>query len=241
MRAFIFSLDAFVAFTLALVAIYSLIFFSSVPSAYYYLLTQGHYLSRDALMSLSTTVCSDAYGECTASGSLLDNIVAQDNVVHRMNLISNTVGAMVPTQFGYIMEMSSDQGQNWGVLYDTGAVPSDPHAKKSKKLAVATQVMTFGYGGKVTKLQTSPYQYASCWGEGIIGGNESGSSMTGGWETIDFGVITCGITTTTVDNGDGTTSNTTRIIGNTYPSDIIGGGDLVPSSDVKIVKLTIFI
>jgi hypothetical protein len=240
MRAFIFSLDAFVAFTLALVAIYSLIFFSSVPSAYYYLLTQGHYLSRDVLLALSTTYCSDAYGECEASSSLLDNIVAQDNPVHRANLISNTVGSMVPTQFGYIMEMSGDEGQTWGLLYDTASVPADPHAKKSKKLAVATQVMTFGYSGKMYKLQTSPYQYASCTGEGIMGGNESGGGGTSGWQTIDFGIITCGTTTTTVDNGDGTTSNVTRNIGNTNPSDILGG-DLVPSSDVKIVKLTIFI
>lgn len=242
MRAFIFSLDAFVAFTLALVAIYSLIFFSSVPSAYYYLLTQGHYLSRDVLMSLSTTACSDDYGECKASGSLLDNIVAQDSPAHRTSLIQNTVGSMVPDQFGYIMEMSSDRGQTWGLLYDTGAEPADAHAKTSKKLAVATQVMTFGYGGKVYKLLNSPYQYASCQGDGIMGGDADGwgGGSSSGDSNVDFGIIICGILTTIVDNGDGTTSEVVRNMGNTPPGDILGG-DLVPSSDVHIVKLTIFI
>ncbi len=240
MRAFIFSLDAFVAFTLALVAIYSLIFFSSVPSAYYYLLTQGHYLSRDVLLSLSTTACSDDYGECAADASLLDNVVAQDNVAHRTNLIKNTVGAMVPKQFGYIMEMSADEGSTWGLLYDTASDPADPHAKKSKKLAVATQVMTFGYGDRLYKLQTSPYRYISCQGEGIIGGNETGNWDFSEWQTIDFGIITCGTITTVIDNGDGTFSNSTQVIGNTDPSDILGG-DLIPSSDVRIVKLTIYI
>lgn len=241
MRAFIFSLDAFVAFTLALVAIYSLIFFSSVPSAYYYLLTQGHYLSRDVLLSLSTTACSDNYGECMATGSLLDNIVAQDNPAHQANLIQNTVGVMVPKQFGYVMEMSDDRGQNWTLLYDTAGVPADEHAKKSKKLAVATQVMTFGYGGKVFKLLNSPYQYTSCQGDGIMGGDLDGSGgSSGGSSTVDWGIITCGIITTIVDNGDGTTSEVNQTIGNTPPDELLGG-DLVPSSDVNIVKLTIYI
>lgn len=243
MRAFIFSLDAFVAFTLALVAIYSLIFFSSVPSAYYFLLTQGHYLSRDILLSMTTSACTDDYGECPADGSLLDNLVAQDDAAHRTILIRNSVGAMVPKQFGYIVEMSADEGDNWALLYDTADYPvsEDAHAKTSKKLAVATQVMTFGYGGKVYKLQTSPYRYATCNGDGIMGADGTGAGGgTGGDGTVDFGLITCGYYTSLIDNGDGTFTENEVILGNTNPSDILGG-DLVPSSDVKIVKLTIYI
>lgn len=241
MRAFIFSLDAFVAFTLALVAIYSLIFFSSVPSAYYYLLTQGHYLSRDILLALSTTACSSDYGTCKATGSLLDNIVAQDNSALRDNLIQNTVGEMVPKQFGYMLEMSSDSGQSWELLYDTASVPTDMHAKKSKKLMVATQVMTFGYGGKVYKLRSSPYNYLSCTGEGIVGEADAiGGGGAGDGKTVDFGIITCGTITRSIENSDGTFTNTTLNIGNTPPSDILGG-DLVPQADARIMKLTIFI
>ncbi|MEW6722801.1 MAG: hypothetical protein AB1324_06065 [Candidatus Micrarchaeota archaeon] len=244
MRAFIFSLDAFVAFTLALVAIYSLIFFSSVPSAFYYLLTQGHYLSRDILLSLSTTTCTDTFGVCVADGSLLDNIVAHDDAALRRSLINNTVGKMVPDQFGYVVELSDDEGVSWDVAYDTGAEAGDPHAKTSRKLTVATQVLTFGYGGKLYKLQTSPYRYNSCNGDGLIGGGAAyGGTVTGGTgETVDLGIITCGTFTETVDDGSGTgtTTNETRNIGNTYPGDILGG-DLIPSSEVRLIRLTIFI
>ena len=137
MRAFIFSLDAFVAFTLALIAIYSLIFFSSVPSSYYYLLTQGHYLSRDVLMALSTTTCTDDYGiDCTNSkGTLLENIISEEDENLQDALIVNTIGEMIPEQFGYSVDMSEDEGKNWTLLYDTasGGV-QELHAKTKKKL-----------------------------------------------------------------------------------------------------------
>jgi len=179
MRAFIFSLDAFVAFTLALVAIYSLIFFSSVPSSYYYLLTQGHFLSRDVLMALSTTDCSSDYGVCKAPGaSLLDNIVAQNESSQRTNLIQNTVGEMVPDQFGYILEMSSDSGGTWSVLYDTSQASGDDHATSRKKLTVSSQVISFGYSAAVTKPTESPYRYLTC-------GNDTSP------------VITCGVSGST--------------------------------------------
>ncbi|MFN7991887.1 MAG: hypothetical protein U0R44_07070 [Candidatus Micrarchaeia archaeon] len=255
MRAFIFSLDAFVAFTLALVAIYSLIFFSSVPSAYYYLLTQGHYLSRDILLSLSTTMCSESYGVCKVpQGSVLDNIVAQTDVGNRKSMIQSTVGAMVPIQFGYVMEMSDDEGAGWTVVYDTASEGSDPHAKSSKKLTVATQVITFGYSGKVRKLPYSPYNYLTCNGggsyngmDGTGGGNGSGTGGSFGANGTDFGIITCGQVNVSGGGGGGLgnvsgngTGNISVNVGNTHPSNILGG-DLVPSSDVRIVRLTVFI
>jgi hypothetical protein len=241
MRAFIFSLDSFVAFTLALVAIYSLIFFSSVPSAYYYLLTQGHYLSRDILLSLSTTRCDDDVYNCKAAGSLLDNIVAHDDYNQRANLIKDTVGPMVPVQFGYIVELSDSEGTDWEVAYDTRDDPadSDQHNEEVRKITVATQVITFGYGGQIYKLGVSPYKYLSCGagdGDGGAGGGAGG--VSGG--ASDFGIITCGQVTNEVDSGNGTFTNVTSNIGNTHPSDILGG-DLVPSADVRLVRLTIFI
>ncbi len=235
MRAFIFSLDAFIAFTLALVAIYSLIFFSSVPSSYYYLLTQGHYLTRDVLMSLSTTPCSDSYGICSSSGSLLDSIVSEDNVNFQKNLIQNTVGEMVPDQFGYRMEVSSNNGGSWVVVYDTANEPADEHAKRSKKLTVSSQVISFGYSGKVNKLNESPYNYLSCGGAGNEDGSGSGSTTAGG---DDWGIITCGVLEV---SGGGNGSSTEEVaIGNIHPSNIFGG-DIVPSSDVRVVRFTVYI
>lgn len=216
MRAFIFSLDAFVAFTLALIAIYSLIFFSSVPSSYYYLLTQGHYLSRDVLMALSTTPCASTDYDCSSEGaSLLDNIASQGDRDHRANLIRGTVGRMVPVQFGYVVEAINAQGGS-ETLYDTastdprigdsGLPPPRQHASARKKLSISSQVMTFGYSSTFSKPYNSIYNYLSC----NPGGNGIG------------GLVTC---------GDAGNPN----------SDINGGRDLVPSATVKVIRLTIFI
>ncbi len=213
MRAFIFSLDAFVAFSLALIAIYSLIFFSSIPSSYYFLLTQGHYLSRDALMTVTTSPCTlqDCIG--TSSGtSILDTIIYYNdtNVATGLqdSLIQDSVGNIIPPQFGYSLEISKD-GQAWTTYYDTSTL-NDPqgHSKGSNKLTVSSQVITFGYNGPVNKKPESIYNYNTCHGG------------TGG---ADGGLITCGT-------------------GNNFPPENRNGGSpLVPSANARIVKLTVFI
>jgi hypothetical protein len=232
MRAFIFSLDAFVAFTLALLAIYSLIFFSSVPSSYYYLLTQGHYLSRDVLMALSTTVCDDDHYTCTnTKGTLLENIISEDDSALRENLIDQTVGEMIPDQFGYAVEMSQDEGGSWALLYDTASKALDDHAKIKKKLTVSSQVIAFDYSGDIKKLPVSPYNYLSC-GKHLYGSAKDASDA--GY--INFGLLTCGEWEVLGLGGD--TDSIAR--GNTHPSNLLGD-ELVPSSDATIVRLTVYI
>jgi hypothetical protein len=169
MRAFIFSLDAFVAFTLALIAIYSLIFFSSVPSSYYYTLTQAHFLARDVVVALSTTDCTTDYGACPVTGSLLDNIVHGEGEQQR-ELIKDTVGHMIPNQFGYSFETSEDNGEHWGSLYDTrtSSDSDEEHAGSGKKLTVSSQMITFGYSAEVYTANESIYRYNSCGGDWII-------------------------------------------------------------------------
>lgn len=228
MRAFIFSLDAFVAFMVALVAIYSLIFFSSVPSAYYSMLTQAHYLSRDTLLALSTTACTGSMsGSCfTHSSSVLDNLASMRVSSARKSAIAqDTVGAMIPNQFGYRLEVSRDDG-SWEPIYDT-AVQNDGHANKSKKLTVTTQVFTFGYSNTLIKPNASVFHYLSCDGGGAGAG---AGAQFGGW-----GTITCGETGSDASGIGG------KPFGNTNPSDYMGGGDLVPAAQVRVVRLTVFI
>jgi len=47
--------------------------------------------------------------------------------------------------------------------------------------------------------------------------------------------VTCGITEFVDAEGNNIAS------GNTDPSNLLGGGDLVPSSDVAIMRLTVYI
>lgn len=224
MRAFIFSLDAFVAFMVALVAIYSLIFFSSVPSAYYSLLTQAHYLSRDSLLALSTAACDD-YSECAArQSSVLDNIVSDRlSPGAKEILVQETVGNMVPEQFGYIVEVSDTEGQGWTQVYNTMTARNDAHAEQSRKLSVSTQVITMGYSGQVRKPTESTFNYLTCGGAGD-------GTMPG--QLADWGTITCGEWSTA--------GSPAKPLGNIYPGDYMGGA-LVPNPDVKLVRLTVFI
>jgi hypothetical protein len=196
MRAFIFSLDAFVAFTLALIAIYSLIFFSSIPSSYYYLLTQGHFLSRDVLMALSSTTCAES--DCASSGSILDNLASDKmDPSLRTDLVRKTLGKMIPVQFGYTLESVDSRGTTLSAIYDTATddalLPTnEQHAKVSKKLSISAEVMTFGYSSTYNKPSTSTYSYLSCNanGEGSAGlvtcgsGGNTNPSQTGNGDLV---------------------------------------------------------
>jgi len=217
MRAFIFSLDAFVAFTLALVAIYTLIFFSSIPSSYYYLLTQGHYLAKDTLSSLSASSCStqSSLYSCTMKYcSLLDNIAFAKNSNDQMNNIDASVGEAIPEQFGYIMEYSTDNGETWTAIYDTGGtakVASDAHATKQRKLSVSSQILAYKNPDSSAKNDPNPFTYRTC-GAGASGsGSANVSSPCAGFQTSE-------------PSGSGENA-----------------GDLVPQAGFRLVRLTIFI
>jgi len=164
MKAFVFSLDAFVAFILALVAVYTLIFFSSVPSAYYFILTQAHYLSRDALLSAATTDCS-VLGKSGCDGSVLDVIVKSDpNNAIISNYVKNSIGAAIPNQFGYKLEKRAPDSDEWVVIYDTSTDKTDSHAKTMKKLQVSSSIVNVGYQTKTIseKKRANPYIYNTC-------------------------------------------------------------------------------
>ena len=208
MRAFIFSLDAFVAFTLALIAIYSLIFFSSIPSSYYYLLTQGHFLSRDTLLTMSTTFCNLDYGcENYAGSHLIDYLVT--NSRDQKSFVQKTIGTMIPNHFGYSVEYADGSNLNrWISIYDTSTEQSDTHAKTSKRISVSSQIPVFRYSAPLKKTSISPFRYLTCNGDSTI--------------TADGVLITCGEDLN-------------------KPKNQVLGQDVVPSTDVKVVRLTVFI
>ena len=237
MRAFIFSLDAFVAFALALVAIYSLIFFSSVPSSYYFLLTQAHYLSRDTLLSLSTTPCSyytTTLGCTNPQSSVLENIAFNSNPLVSANIANSTLRSMVPSQFGYSLEGSSDGGQSWTTITNT---PD----KAKKKVSVSSSVLAYGYSGTYNLPNASTYSYWSC-GDGPGSSSSSGgtSGGPGGSGSTSTGIITCG-TNIRHDPSSGGGSGIPGSGGSGNGTGTGVGGDLVPSSNVKVLRLTVYV
>jgi hypothetical protein len=156
-RGFVFSLDAFVAFSIALVAIYSLIYFSSVPHAYYSSLLQAHYLAKDTLVALSSS-------ESQIPGfSKLDYMSIYLSEGSRGDAAKEDFGSLIPEQFGYTVEISED-GKEWKKVYTTEGNADETHKKTKDKLAVSAQTISFEY--KLgTELPENPYNYISCGGE----------------------------------------------------------------------------
>lgn len=212
MKSFVFSLDAFVAFTLALIAIYSLIFFSSIPSSYYYLMTQGHFLTRDVLLTLSTTDCTADYN-CPSNSegwTVLDKVASSYSDTNKDELFQNHVDKMIPGQFGYAFEFSTDNGNSWSTIYDTRLKRTNNRPSSDKKMKVSALVPVFKYISAPPKRDANPFRYLSCGGQQNLDPNKQPY------------LISCGNVLQTEPKG-------------------IGGGDFIPNADSRIVRLTVFI
>ena len=151
---FIFSIDSFVAFSLSLVAIYSMLFFSSIPSAYYSSLMQAHYLAKDTLTALSLSNSSED------GVSELGYLLFVVSKPAQSAVIEERIGPLIPNQFGYLVETSED-GEEWDVVYDTKDNPSDSHNKAYNKLRASAGTLIFGYASS-PKTPQSPYRYITC-------------------------------------------------------------------------------
>ena len=205
-RGFIFSLDAFISFTLAIAAIYSLIFFSSIPSSYYYVLTQGHYLTHDVLLASSTTKCTSAVPAflcANREGSLLENIAFSAGAGNR-RIIENSLALMIPEQFGFIVEIGKDSGSgsvfgsdlSFTKLYDRSTDSSEGEIRaglssRPRRFSVSSESVVFGFPSTPNLPANSPYRYNTCGAGGAeIVGTDVTIGTAGTAETAP--IITCG-------------------------------------------------
>jgi hypothetical protein len=149
-KAFVFSLDSFVAFTLTVAALYTLIFFSTVPSAYYPALMQANYLAKDTLLSLSTTQYSEGQ-------TYLGHIIGSGGDTAAREYI----GAMLPVQFGYRLETKGPESEAWNLVYDTAEDPESMHKTDYHKLKATAQSLYLVIETEMDKGE-SPYGYIEC-------------------------------------------------------------------------------
>lgn len=155
-RGFIFSLDSFVAFTLALIAIYTLIFFSSIPYGYYSALMQAHYLAEDSITALSLST-----GQ-TVGLSKLDYIVLNHNYAATPDYLDS----VIPNQFGYSLESYDSNTKSWSAIYNTATDSNSKHNKVYKKLRTSSYSLVFNYKTSSDLLDSkNPFGYLTCKGE----------------------------------------------------------------------------
>jgi hypothetical protein len=196
-KAFVFSLDSFVAFILSVAALYSLLFFATVPSAYYSSLMQANYLAKDTMLALATSQAGDVgeslYG-CDPGASMLSCIYSdldadseepegdRDEGAAR-DLIGVSEGneirsALIPVQFGYKIEVleydETPEGEidfenaQWVEMYDTANDPLSANKKEYNKLKAATHILYFAYEDVPLGGEGSQFRYVSCTGEHSI-------------------------------------------------------------------------
>ncbi|MEW5996230.1 MAG: hypothetical protein AB1657_01400 [Candidatus Micrarchaeota archaeon] len=168
-KAFIFSLDSFVAFTLTVAAIYTLIFFSTVPSAYYSSLMQANYLAKDTLLALATTSFDEEQ-------AYLDYIIGE--LPENRAPARKYAGALIPAQFGYRLETWDEEAGSWTLMYDTADDPASKNKKEYHKLKATAQSL-YLVVDEPRDPGSSPYGYITCSGPYTVCGTPPYEYETG--------------------------------------------------------------
>ncbi|VVB99629.1 Uncharacterised protein [uncultured archaeon] len=175
-RGFIFSLDAFIAFTLTMITISLLIFTIGTPKPFYPSLEQAHQLAHDTLQALATST------DDPAQGTYLEQIIANQRGATTAQILNRVAGGnasypnIIPPGYGYRIETyefnKSLSGRvGWYVLYDAGAedsgcvYKSDRCGKNFTKLSASATTFASIYVS-TPKPGDSPYCYLSCFGYG---------------------------------------------------------------------------
>lgn len=156
---FIFSLDAFVAFTLTMVTISLLIFTIGTPKPYYPSLGQAQQLAHDTLQVLATT--------SPTSGSppyYLESAVSGRGPISRSEVMNKTANGIIPHGYGYRLQEYNFSSGNWALLYDSSSDPlSGRENRNFTKLSASADLFSSFYEVDPVRGE-SPYCYLSCKG-----------------------------------------------------------------------------
>jgi len=131
-RGFVFSLDAFTAFSLVLVTIYSLFIIINLPKGYYSTLEQGYDIARDSLTVLDHVPDpASGIGETYTQRLLNSYLQSPPPSCSPLCGVSDStrggaLGKTIPKQWGYMIDYySNDTGTPaWVTLYDSRAEPA---------------------------------------------------------------------------------------------------------------------
>jgi len=142
-KGFIFSIDAFIAFLIAMSMIYSIIFLSSVVTSKNDVILQMHTIADDVVVAMLSTTS-------TSTGTQLDNLASGD---------TTDLDDVVPAQYNYNVK-----------TYDNGVWVLKGHRGEGTPMFGGVVVYAYSVkksGGESTiiKSGTNPYKYISC-GEG---------------------------------------------------------------------------
>ncbi len=172
-KGFIFSLDAFVAFSLIMITIGLLIFTIGTPKPYYLSLEQAHQLAHDTLTVLATST------DNPPEGTYLEQILGGSGSTVNGIMFKVAGGKepdfrpIIPKGYGYRLDSYQFNSGNWAMLYDSGNDPaarvkgcdylSDRCGKEFTKLQASATTFASLYSAPPNPGQ-SPFCYLSCFG-----------------------------------------------------------------------------
>ena len=114
-KGFVFSLDSFVAFSLILIAIQSLVVISSTPSGYYHSLAQANFAAQDTMAILSHVRVDDGrhdlFGPAASAGLRGDLLGPTDK-------LPVATDKLIPDPFSYAYDFYSFEDGEWHLVYN---------------------------------------------------------------------------------------------------------------------------
>jgi len=164
---FIFSLDAFVAFTLTMLTISLFIFTIGTPKPYYSSLEQAHQLAHDTLQAMATS--SDQLGGPTYLEQAISAHRRNDDADLRRIMFqvaggNSTSLGIIPKGFGYSLQFYNFNNQSVSTAYDAGSDHlSDRYGKRFTKLQSSANTFASLYQ-IYPSVGESSYCYLSCYG-----------------------------------------------------------------------------
>ena len=177
-KGYVFSLDAFVAFSLILISVQILLVMSSAPAAHYYPLLQAEYLARDTLevMAVAKPPCGatcprETYMELIAPYAVTNTCNSNPAC---MNWLKELCENSIPSQYSYAFFYEDLGGASY-LLYNASSDHSSKHYDlQYQRVMASSHTLLQGYSLPL-KRGDSPYCNVVCRGyDPTLGGGAGG-------------------------------------------------------------------
>ena len=161
-RGFVFSLDAFVAFSLILIAIQTMVLISASPAGYWKALLQAQFLAKDTLHDVSN-VMVDNNGQSALGESSANIVSGHLDPRSRMIQISDKI---IQSPYSYAYSYYDTNTDQWTTVYNASRDEGldGPHANITfRRVEASVQKLMLEYSTLPVRPE-SPYCNVYCHG-----------------------------------------------------------------------------
>jgi len=125
-RGFVFSLDSFVAFSLILIAVQSLVVISSAPAGYYHSLAQTNFIAQDTMEVLSHVKYENGKKDLFSDGAAAA-LSGSPSIANRLIKETNN---LIPDPFSYSYDYYDLESNLWRPIYNASGGSCAPPSSR---------------------------------------------------------------------------------------------------------------